>query len=118
MSPELCSRRLTVDDLQGRRRALHALRDHRILPRALTVALAPALEGRRPAQQHPLSPPQHSLSSRAGLVYEEPKRPAVAQPNDRPIDKKTDDDWTRLLQSTGVRHVRLHAGQHTAATCS
>src|SRR3954469_19299845 len=40
-----------------------------------------------------------------------------AQPNGRPVDKKTDyDDWTRLLQSAGVRHVRLHDGRHTAAT--
>ncbi len=40
-----------------------------------------------------------------------------AQPNGRPIDKKTDyDDWTRLLQAAGVRHVRLHDGRHTAAT--
>src|SRR3954465_10026851 len=40
-----------------------------------------------------------------------------AQPNGRPIDKKTDyDDWTRLLQEAGVRHVRLHDGRHTAAT--
>jgi integrase len=31
-----------------------------------------------------------------------------AQPNGRPIDKKTDhDDWTRLLKAAGVRHVRL-----------
>jgi integrase len=40
-----------------------------------------------------------------------------AQPNGRPIDRKTDyDDWTRLLQRAGVRHVRLHDGRHTAAT--
>src|SRR5688500_2637998 len=40
-----------------------------------------------------------------------------AQRNGRPIDKKTDyDDWTRLLQKAGVRHVRLHDGRHTAAT--
>jgi len=37
--------------------------------------------------------------------------------NGRPIDAKTDyDDWRRLLQSAGVRHVRLHDGRHTAAT--
>ncbi len=47
--------------------------------------------------------------ARRGLVF--------AQPNGRPIDKKTDyDDWTRLLQEAGVRHVRLHDGRHTAAT--
>jgi integrase len=40
-----------------------------------------------------------------------------AQANGRPIDKKTDyDEWTRLLQEAGVRHVRLHDGRHTAAT--
>ncbi|TYP81164.1 tyrosine-type recombinase/integrase [Blastococcus xanthinilyticus] len=40
-----------------------------------------------------------------------------AQPNGRPVDKKTDHhDWTRLLQAAGVRHVRLHDGRHTAAT--
>jgi integrase len=40
-----------------------------------------------------------------------------AQPNGRPIDKRTDyDDWSRLLKSAGVRHVRLHDGRHTAAT--
>ena len=40
-----------------------------------------------------------------------------AQPNGRPIDKKSDyDDWTRLLQTAGVRHVRLRDGRHTAAT--
>src|SRR4051795_7910068 len=40
-----------------------------------------------------------------------------AQANGRPIDKKTDyDDWTRLLDKAGVRHVRLHDGRHTAAT--
>ena len=33
------------------------------------------------------------------------------------MDKKADyDDWTRLLQQAGVRHVRLHDGRHTAAT--
>ncbi|WP_299954386.1 hypothetical protein [uncultured Modestobacter sp.] len=40
-----------------------------------------------------------------------------AQPNGRPIDKKADyDDWTRLLQIAGVRHVRLHDGRQTATT--
>ena len=40
----------------------------------------------------------------------------LAQLISRPIDEKTDDDWTRLLKSAGVRHVRLHDGRHTAAT--
>jgi hypothetical protein len=40
-----------------------------------------------------------------------------AQPNGRPIDEKADyDEWARLLQKAGVRHVRLHDGRHTAAT--
>jgi integrase len=40
-----------------------------------------------------------------------------AQANGRPIDKKSDyDDWCRLLERAGVRHVRLHDGPHTAAT--
>src|SRR3954468_5620458 len=40
-----------------------------------------------------------------------------AQPNGRPIDKKSDyDAWTALLDKAGVRHVRLHDGRHTAAT--
>jgi integrase len=40
-----------------------------------------------------------------------------AEPNGRPIDKKIDyEDWTRLLQKAGVRHVRLPDGRHTAAT--
>lgn len=40
-----------------------------------------------------------------------------AQPNGRPIDKKADyDAWTALLDRSGVRHVRLHDGRHTAAT--
>jgi hypothetical protein len=39
----------------------------------------------------------------------------LAQPDGRPIDKN-DDDSARLLQSAGVRHVRLHDGRHTAAT--
>lgn len=40
-----------------------------------------------------------------------------AQASGRPIDKKSDyDDWCRLLERAGVRHVRLHDGRHTAAT--
>jgi integrase len=41
----------------------------------------------------------------------------IAQPNGRPIDKKTGyDDWTRLLQKPGVPHVRMNDGGHTTAT--
>ena len=44
-----------------------------------------------------------------GLVF--------AQANGLPIDKKSDyDNWCRLLERAGVRHVRLHDGRHTAAT--
>jgi hypothetical protein len=40
-----------------------------------------------------------------------------AQANGHPLDKKRDyDDWCRLLERAGVRHVRLHNGRHTAAT--
>jgi integrase len=40
-----------------------------------------------------------------------------AQANGRPIDKKSDyDEWCALLETAGVRHVRLHDGRHTAAT--
>ena len=53
--------------------------------------------------------PAAASGSRRDLVF--------AQANGRPIDKKTDyDEWTRLLQLAGVRHVRLHDGRHTAAT--
>lgn len=52
----------------------------------------------------------------AGSEWHDEER-VFARPNGRPIDKKTDhDDWTRLLQSAGVRHVRLHDGRHTPAT--
>jgi integrase len=40
-----------------------------------------------------------------------------AQPNGRPIDRKTDwQAWKAVLNSAGVRDVRLHDGRHTAAT--
>lgn len=40
-----------------------------------------------------------------------------AQADGRPIDRHSDyDAWTRLLQSAGVAHVRLHDARHTAAT--
>ncbi len=53
----------------------------------------------------------------AGRLRPSRRGPGLPQPNGRPIDKKTDyDDWTRLLQRAGVRHVRLHDGRHTAAT--
>jgi integrase len=41
----------------------------------------------------------------------------IAQPNGRPIDKKSDyENWTALLRKAGVRHMRLRDGRHTAAT--
>jgi integrase len=40
-----------------------------------------------------------------------------AQPNDRPIERKSDwRAWRTLLREAGVREVRLHDGRHTAAT--
>ena len=40
-----------------------------------------------------------------------------AQPNGRPIDRKSDwSAWKALLREAGVRDVRLHDGRHTAAT--
>ncbi|MGR6967868.1 tyrosine-type recombinase/integrase [Geodermatophilus sp. URMC 61] len=40
-----------------------------------------------------------------------------AQPNGRPIERKSDwRAWKTLLSEAGVRDVRLHDGRHTAAT--
>jgi integrase len=40
-----------------------------------------------------------------------------AQPNGRPIERKSDwRAWKVLLREAGVREVRLHDGRHTAAT--
>jgi integrase len=40
-----------------------------------------------------------------------------AQPNGRPIERKSDwRAWKALLSDAGVREVRLHDGRHTAAT--
>ncbi len=40
-----------------------------------------------------------------------------AQPNGRPIERKSDwHSWKALLREAGVREVRLHDGRHTAAT--
>ena len=40
-----------------------------------------------------------------------------AQPNGRPIERKSDwRAWKALLRQAGVREVRLHDGRHTAAT--
>jgi integrase len=40
-----------------------------------------------------------------------------AQPNGRPIERKSDwQAWKALLHEAGVREVRLHDGRHTAAT--
>ncbi len=53
----------------------------------------------------------------AGSEWQNEDDLVFAQANDRPIDKKSDyDDWCRLLERAGVRHVRLHDGRHTAAT--
>ena len=40
-----------------------------------------------------------------------------AQPNGRPIERKSDwRSWKALLRAADVREVRLHDGRHTAAT--
>jgi integrase len=40
-----------------------------------------------------------------------------AQPNGRPLDRRSDwEHWRALLTAAGVRQVRLHDGRHTAAT--
>jgi integrase len=40
-----------------------------------------------------------------------------AQPNGRPIERKSDGRaWKALLREASVREVRLHDGRHTAAT--
>jgi integrase len=53
----------------------------------------------------------------AGSDWQNDDDLVFAQANGRPIDKKSDyDDWCRLLERAGVRHVRLHDGRHTAAT--
>src|SRR3712207_2278842 len=81
-------------------------RSHRTL--ALPLPLVAALQEHRAAQlgERMLAGPEWQDDD---LVF--------AQPNGRSIDKKADyDDWTRLLQAAGVRHVRLHDGRHTAAT--
>jgi integrase len=40
-----------------------------------------------------------------------------AQPNGRPIERKSDwRSWKALLREADVRVVRLHDGRHTAAT--
>jgi HSP20 family molecular chaperone IbpA len=58
----------------------------------------------------------HGNLSITGARHRDDEDLVFTQPNGRPIDKKTDyDDWTRLLQKAGVRHVRLHDGRHTAA---
>lgn len=52
----------------------------------------------------------------AGSVWEEHDL-VFAQPNGRPIDRHADwKGWRDLLNSAGVRSVRLHDARHTAAT--
>ncbi|MGY2004426.1 tyrosine-type recombinase/integrase [Blastococcus sp. SYSU DS1024] len=81
-------------------------RSHRTLP--LPLPLLDALREHKAAQ--------NGERMLAGSEWHDEDL-VFAQPNGRPIDKKTDyDDWTRLLQKAGVRHVRLHDGRHTAAT--
>jgi integrase len=52
----------------------------------------------------------------AGLLWEDHDL-VFAQPNGRPIERKSDwRAWKALLREAGVREVRLHDGRHTAAT--
>jgi integrase len=75
---------------------------------ALPVPLVQALRAHRTAQ----------LEERvaAGPLWQD-KDLVFAQPNGRPIERKSDwRAWKNLLQEAGVRDVRLHDGRHTAAT--
>ena len=53
----------------------------------------------------------------AGAMLGGAAGPVAAQPNGKPIERKSDwQAWKRLLRDAGVRDVRLHDGRHTAAT--
>jgi len=85
-------------------------------PKTPTTRSAP-----NPTAAHDGPQPRHAdgaaVPSRRGAAEWHDEDLVFAQANGRPIDKKTEyDDWTRLLESAGVRHVRLHDGRHTAAT--
>jgi integrase len=59
---------------------------------------------------------QREERSTAGPLWEDNDL-VFAQPNGRPIERKSDwHAWKRLLAEAGVREVRLHDGRHTAAT--
>jgi integrase len=75
---------------------------------ALPAQLVDALKAQRAAQ----------LEERiaAGPLWEDHDL-VFAQPNGRPIERKSDwRAWKALLRQAGVREVRLHDGRHTAAT--
>ena len=75
---------------------------------ALPAQLVDALKAQRAAQ----------LKERmaAGPLWQDHDL-VFAQPNGRPIERKSDwRAWKALLRQAGVREVRLHDGRHTAAT--
>jgi integrase len=75
---------------------------------ALPAQLVDALKAQRAAQ----------LEERiaAGSLWQDHDL-VFAQPNGRPIERKSDwRAWKALLRQAGVREVRLHDGRHTAAT--
>jgi integrase len=75
---------------------------------ALPAQLVDALKAQRAVQ----------LEERiaAGPLWEDHDL-VFAQPNGRPIERKSDwRAWKALLRQAGVREVRLHDGRHTAAT--
>jgi integrase len=101
------------------RRGLHRVSGHGLVyeePKAdrsrrtlaLPAQLVDALRAHRAAQ----------LEERiaAGQLWQDHDL-VFAQPNGRPIERKSDwRAWKSLLDEAGVREVRLHDGRHTAAT--
>ncbi|WP_448628790.1 site-specific integrase [Geodermatophilus sp. URMC 64] len=75
---------------------------------ALPAPLVEALSAHRTAQR------EERIA--AGPLWEDHDL-VFAQPNGRPIERKSDwRAWKAILREAGVREVRLHDGRHTAAT--
>jgi integrase len=75
---------------------------------ALPAPLVEALRAHRAAQR------EERIA--AGPLWEDHDL-VFAQPNGRPIERKSDwRAWKTLLREAGVREIRLHDGRHTAAT--
>jgi len=101
------------------RRGLHRVSGHGLVyeePKAdrsrrtlaLPAPLVEALRAHRAAQR------EERIT--AGPLWEDHDL-VFAQPNGRPIERKSDwRAWNTLLREAGVREVRLHDGRHTAAT--